>query len=114
MSASAAVCSEGVSLADVVRAPETAKAKDSAFYQWRIGSYTSYTIVTKLPDSSHVRYSEWVTAKNYTPVWSTRVATELYNLTADLEENKNIAKETDPQIVARLSKMLHAGWRGGM
>ena len=50
------------------------------------------------------------------PIWNANPApgnfTELYNRTADPNENLNIANLPEMQaVVARLSAMLHAGWR---
>lgn len=157
MSASAAACTEGQSLAPVVRAPATTPAKPAAFYQWQIGSYTGYTIVSgaapapatqtaagadtataatdraaaaagaaatagsaavdvAAPVSSSTlhqyRYTEWVLARHYAPQWGTKVASELYDLTADPEENNNVADDAaQAPVVAAMSRALHLGWR---
>lgn len=111
MSATSSACTEGKSLASVVHDPST-PAKQAAFYQWKIGKHTGYTVVTAISGSRY-RYTEWVKAENYAPVWSTKTATELYDLTVDPEENENIAVyENATSVLSQLSGILHAGWRG--
>jgi hypothetical protein len=72
-----------------------------------------YNIFTASLSGSHVRYTEWVGYANHTPQWDDATAErELYNRTADPDENINIASA--PALateVSRLSAALHAGWR---
>merc|ERR1712070_946719 len=66
------------------------------------------------------RYTEWVRWNGTTlsPIWSDLKAVELYDhkgddgawTDADKYENVNVAKSTDPKVVAALSKQLHASF----
>eukprot|EP01044_Picomonas_judraskeda_P006633 COSAG03_NODE_670_length_6366_cov_21.016116_2_plen_115_part_00 len=108
----APLCTEGVSLAATVRDP-TKLAKAAAFYQWPKGKAMGYSIVTSV-DGWSTRYTEWVM---YDPtahagIWSNVSGVELYNKTADPEENVNLAESAElAGAKARLSTQLHAGWR---
>lgn len=121
MSATAAVCTEGASLGPVVRDPANNMAKKAAFYQWKIGKSTGYSLATRMveelgvgaaADGCFYRYTEWVEAKDYKPVWDKNNGVELYNITADPEENVNIASKAPEELVNALKKVLHEGWRG--
>ena len=116
MSASAPVCTEGASLANVVHSPEGGPAKKAAFYQWKIGKSTGYSIVTHVGTQSF-RYTEWVRAQNFSPRWETRTATELYDRTVDPDESVNMAAahplpHETTELITHLRQKLHAGWRG--
>lgn len=72
-----------------------------------------YSIVTSV-NGSEYRYTEWVDFNindDFAPDFSHtgRVATELYNLTADSLENVNLfgAELIDPWLVTRLGDILH-------
>eukprot|EP00041_Stephanoeca_diplocostata_P013554 m.237734 g.237734 ORF g.237734 m.237734 type:complete len:528 (+) comp19378_c0_seq5:71-1654(+) len=104
-------CTEGMSLkAQVFDQDPTEKA--AAFSQWPKGGSMGYNVFTNTSDGTRVRYTEWVGYKNHTPQWDKLAGRELYNHTADPNENINIVD--NPAIAAevdRLSKILHAGWR---
>lgn len=111
-SAAAPLCTEGVSLASTVRDP-TKPAKHAAFYQWPKGKAMGYSIATTV-DGWSTRYTEWVLYDKVTHVgiWSNVSGVELYNKTADPQENVNLAGSPElADAKARLSAQLHAGWR---
>ena len=133
MSRAASNCTEGASLAGVVRARAPRgqrqraaavppKAKQAAFGQWPMriaGEHRmGYNIYTMHAGSS-VRYTEWVgyskAGETHGPVWPAPgepVINELYNHTADPDENVNVANDTAlAPVVAALSAQLRAGWR---
>lgn len=84
----------------------------AAFSQWPKGGKMGYNVFTTMTDGSPVRYTEWVGYKNHTPVWSDSAGSELYNHSADPNENVNVVSKVPPAEVTRLSDMLHKGWRG--
>ena len=54
-----------------------------------------------------------MTAKNYAPEWSALAGVELYNRSADANENQNLASRPELAAVAKeLQGRLHANWRG--
>ena len=77
-----------------------------------------YNIYT-MHGGSSVRYTEWVqyskSGDTHGPVWPAAgeaVVNELYNHTADPDENVNVANDTAlAPVVAALSAQLRAGWR---
>lgn len=104
-------------------------SKVASFWQW------PKMMIEKLPvmgyslatddGGASFRYTEWV-YYNYTGSgrgggqgcetcmdWSRGYGTELYNLTADPAESRNIhgSAVAAKGLEARLSSMLHAGWR---
>jgi hypothetical protein len=89
-------------------------AKAAAFYQWPKGKYMGYSVVTTV-DGWDTRYTEWVEYNQsaHAGIWSNVAGVELYNKTADPEENVNLAEShtVAAAIRARLSKQLHSGWR---
>lgn len=46
--------------------------------------------------------------------WTDIAGRELYNHTADLEENVNVLDSSPASLVANLSRQLRAGWRGAL
>ena len=73
-----------------------------------------YSMLTRL-EGALLRYTEWVRfpgpSNAWQPVWSELYATELYNHTADPEENHNIFLEIGGSDVAKaLRKRLRMGW----
>ena len=76
-----------------------------------------YSIATDMDGTSY-RYTQWV-GYNYSTGgcetcmdWSDQYGTELYNLTADHGEGRNLhGSAMVNQIEAKLSSMLRAGWR---
>lgn len=69
--------------------------------------YMGYSMVT--PDYHYVQWHTW---DNETHKAGDQVATELYDMHADPEENVNIAGQPEnAPIVQRLAKQLKAGWR---
>ena len=113
MSQTARNCTEGRSLAAWVEGEQPTPSVAS-FSQWPRGSHTmGYIIFTRLGDGSPARYTEWVGYANHTPVWSTFYGAELYNHTADPDENLNIVGHPSlAHEVKHLSDLLRAGWRG--
>ena len=97
--------------------------KKAAFGQWPksvAGGSMGYILHTSL-DGAPIRYTEWVrynkTKSVNTPIWNEEPApgnfAELYNRSADPNENVNIAFLPEMKdVVAQLSAMLHTGWRG--
>ena len=113
-SESAPACTEGASLAPVVRNPKQTPAKSISFYQWPKGKNMGYSLVTYTAEGWAVRYTEWVKydKKAHAGVWSDVAGVELYNRTADPDENVNLANATGAAGArAALSAQLHAGWR---
>lgn len=113
MSQKAAVCSEGSSLKPLI-GHTAAQGKTAAFGQWRLNGHMSYSLYTRLEDGSEVRYTEWVKYddKTHTPDWTSILGRELYNRTADPDEDVSIHdSEGLAPVVKLLSARLHAGWR---
>ena len=123
-SASAATCTEGVSLAPLVRAEGTEGAagvptKAAAFSQWQMNGHNAFTTWTRMSDGSPVRYTEWQnydhSDKNgvFKAVWAVppSFGAELYNHSADPDENHNIAATASQAVLDALRKTLHEGWR---
>lgn len=128
-------CTEGASLRPAVTGQDThtssisavpASGKPAAFGQWpkRVGNGSmGYILHTTLPRSldpgmALVRYTEWVpynkTDGVNSPIWpqSPDGINELYNRTADPNENHNLSRLPQYKaIVSALSKQLRAGWR---
>lgn len=137
-------CTEGASLATAVRSgggqstrrkrqgdgrggEDEALAKTAAFGQWpmkvegerRMG----YNLYTRLPASldarrPFVRYTEWALYNDsgpvHGPIWLRERINELYNRSADPNENFNLAGVASLRgVVDALSSQLRAGWRGG-
>jgi hypothetical protein len=75
-----------------------------------------YSMVTRLEDGAEYRYTEWpkfVSVGNAD--WTQLAGRELYNHTADPQENRNVAAEPGcAAVVAELSKQLRTGWRGAI
>lgn len=60
------------------------------------------------------RYTEWIKFNNSdcTPIWTHRVAAELYDHLLDPEENRNMYYTPDLNFIKKkLSKQLRLGWR---
>lgn len=93
---------EGTSLVPVIKNPKR-PWKRAAFSQYpRPGKVMGYSMRT-----DHYRYTEWI--KDGKDV----VGTELYDYTADPLGNVNVAgKPENKELVAKLAKMLHDGWKG--
>jgi hypothetical protein len=65
-------------------------------------------------DGWSTRYTEWALYDKtaHAGIWSNVSGVELYNKTADPEENVNLAESAAlADVKARLSTQLHAGWR---
>ena len=124
-------CTEGASLKSLITQqgpapPPSASSTGSnafaaAFAQWPSKKdtmgYNIFTYVTSLSGSepSLVRYTEWAhyDKKTAAPIWDKVAGVELYNRTADPNENRNIAATPGvTDVVKELSRRLHAGWRG--
>jgi arylsulfatase A-like enzyme len=122
-SASAAACTEGVSLAPLVRTEGTEGAagvpKAAAFSQWQMNGHNAFSTWTRLSDGSPVRYTEWQnydhSDKNgvFKAVWAVppSFGAELYNHSADPDENHNIVATASQAVLDALRKTLHEGWR---
>ena len=95
---------EGTSLRPVMDDPKR-PWKQAAFSQYpRAGGVMGYTMRT-----DHYRYTEW-TVKDKEPV-----GIELYDHQKDPGENVNLANlPENKELVARLAKMLHAGWKAAL
>jgi len=95
--------SEGVSFAPVMQNPER-PWKTAAFSQYPRGRIIGYSVRTH-----HYRYTEWA-QRGKEPV-----GIELYDHRNDSDENVNIAaRPENKQLVRKLSKALHAGWRAAL
>lgn len=60
------------------------------------------------------RYTEWVEFNNTSclPIWSSKIATELYDHLLDPEENSNLFFTPDLDFIKRkLGRQLKLGWR---
>jgi len=95
---------EGLSLVPVMEKPDR-PWKKAAFSQYpRRGKVMGYSMRTE-----RYRYTEWLDADGKA------VAVELYDYRKDPKGNVNIANlPENKELVSRLSKMLHAGWRGAL
>jgi hypothetical protein len=109
--ANAVIAGSGAPLATL------AVGKTAAFGQWPMGGKMGYNMYTYVDGSSSslVRYTEWVSTKDYTPLWNSTAAVELYNRTADPNENLNLAGRPEmAAVIKQLSALLHANWRGAV
>ncbi|HET6453987.1 MAG TPA: sulfatase [Armatimonadota bacterium] len=95
---------EGVSVKPVMDDPKRTWKK-AAFSQYpRAGNVMGYTMRT-----DRYRYTEW-TKKDSEPV-----GIELYDHQKDPGENVNLANlPENKELVAKLAKMLHAGWKAAV
>jgi len=115
------LCTEGTSLIPLIDDPSTAEWKSAVFWQYprgdlitpNLNSVMGYTIRTK-----EWRYTEWVGITyygdtNYSPDWENQQDwPELYSMTADPQENFNIASLPEyKEVVAELATRLREGWR---
>eukprot|EP00039_Didymoeca_costata_P009230 m.121798 g.121798 ORF g.121798 m.121798 type:complete len:637 (+) comp14408_c0_seq1:78-1988(+) len=74
-------------------------------------NFMGYTMLTRVDDIEY-RYTEWPLFDGNVPIWNVSAGVELYNHSADAEENVNIALySSNSNLVTSLSKMLRAGWR---
>ncbi len=90
---------EGTSFAPVMDNPKR-PWKTAAFSQYPRGRIMGYSMRT-----DRYRYTEWLDREKHA------VARELYDHHNDPDENVNIAvRPENKELVAKLSKMLHAGW----
>jgi len=96
---------EGTSLVPVINNPKR-PWKKAAFSQYpRPGNVMGYSMRTE-----RYRYTEWIKRDN-----NEVVATELYDYETDPLGNENIAsKPENKDLVARLSKQLHDGWKSSL
>jgi len=95
---------EGISLVPVMDNPKR-PWKKAAFSQYPRGRVMGYSMRT-----DRYRYTEWVKRTG-----GEAVARELYDHQNDPGENVNIASKPESKaLVAKLSKMLHAGWRAAL
>ena len=121
------VGTEGSSLAEAVRTGKNSDAKKAAFSQWWRpidggAKRTGYNIYTTLDDGTAIRYTEWVPYNRkvvpWGPIWpenddDMKGFVELFNRTADPNENINLADQADMKdVIAQLRPQLRAGWRG--
>ena len=54
-----------------------------------------------------IRYTAWIhLTADFVPRFNETYATELYNHTADPEENRNVYAATDPAVLAQLESVL--------
>ena len=109
-------CREGSSMMPLIDHP-TRPWKEAAFSQYpRTTHHTKYMGYTVRTDQ--YRYTEWVkfnAAPTYTPDWTNSIGTELYDHSADPEENHNVAGSSHyTDIQHHLSATLHIGWRGSL
>eukprot|EP00037_Helgoeca_nana_P016342 m.153861 g.153861 ORF g.153861 m.153861 type:complete len:698 (+) comp23475_c0_seq2:76-2169(+) len=77
--------------------------------------FMGYTMITRV-ERLEYRYTEWPlwlgsASTKGSPNWADLAGVELYNHSADPEENENIVGNTDPTLLSALSKQLRAGWR---
>ncbi|UCD30336.1 MAG: sulfatase [Planctomycetota bacterium] len=94
---------EGTSLVPVMNDPGR-PWKKAAFSQYPRGPHMGYSMKT-----DRYRYTEWA-EKGKEPV-----GIELYDHQNDPDENVNIANRPEnKELVAKLSKMLHAGWQAAL
>ena len=102
------LCREGSSFIPLMRNPNLAW-KNASFSQHPRWLYRSMGYTMKTDD---YRYTEWVKFTNKKPDWSTVYGVELYNHTADPDENYNVAEEASfANLRKGLSRQLRAGWR---
>lgn len=120
------LCTEGASLRPVFE-DGSGEVKRAAFSQFPHGSSPSrmgYSMVTRIArdggggsGSLHeVRYTEWPRwvgdpRTKGRPDWTDVGGAELYNHTADPQENNNVVGAGAASLVAALSRQLRAGWR---
>ncbi len=91
---------EGTSFAPLVDNPQQAW-KQATFSQYPRGSAMGYSMRT-----DRYRYTEWIRPGGAVE------AIELYDHQADPQENRNLAVLSDyTDLVQRLGKQLHQGWR---
>ena len=106
------LCVEGHSMLPLITDPNSGSWKKRVFswYPRREKTVMGYSMRTE-----HYRYTEWVgfTAEpEYKPDWGDVKGVELYDITTDPLENRNVATSEDLQdVVETLSGQLHAGWR---
>lgn len=94
---------EGTSFAPVMENPKRTWKK-AAFSQYPRGKAMGYSMRT-----DRYRYTEWLDAERHA------VATELYDHHTDPDENVNIAgKPENKDLMRKLSRLLHAGWRAAL
>lgn len=94
---------EGISLVPVMDNPNR-PWKKAAFSQYPRGKVMGYSMRT-----DRYRYTEWVEPGKEP------VGIELYDHQNDPDENINIANQPEnKELVLKLSKMLHAGWRAAL
>ena len=107
-SSDVAACTEGASVAALVRDPTT-QWKNASFSQWPKGKGMGYTMRT-----AQYRYTEWVgyDHSKYGPVWDQVSGRELYDFVNDPDETQNLVDHPQvQQTVQQLKAQLHAGWR---
>ena len=122
-----ALCTEGASLRPIFE-DSGSEVKRAAFSQFPHGSPArmGYSMVTRvLQDGGangslhEVRYTEWPLwvgdpgTKGY-PNWTDVAGRELYNHSADPQENDNVVDAVAASVVAALSRQLRAGWRAAI
>jgi iduronate 2-sulfatase len=91
---------EGTSMAPLLKAPDQ-PWKVAAFSQYPRGKVMGYSMRT-----DRYRYTEWAEPGNEP------VGVELYDHKTDPGENANVAARPENKaLAARLSKMLHEGWK---
>lgn len=81
-------------------------------------TYMGYTMITKV-EGIEYRYTEWPLwrgnpATKGVADWTNIAGVELYNHTADPEENENIESQVPPALVNELRAQLRAGWRAAL
>lgn len=90
---------EGASLAPVMNAPDR-PWKRAAFSQYPRGKAMGYSMRT-----DRYRYTEWAKPGE------SPIGVELYDHKKDPDENVNLAGQPEhTDLIARLSRQLHAGW----
>ena len=106
------LCVEGHSILPLINDPSSASWKKRVFswYPRRDETIMGYSMRTE-----SYRYTEWVGFSgkpDYKPDWDDVEGVELYDITTDPLENRNIAENEDlKDVVKTLSGELHAGWR---
>ena len=107
------LCTEGVSLLPLVSHPEE-PLKDMVFTHVRrlVRNVVYLGIGLRVPEYRYVEWPQWNDATGVAD-WDNQAGKELYDRVNDPEEDFNVVD--DPAysaVVADLSKVLRAGWRG--
>lgn len=105
-------CTEGLSLLPLTTNPCMGLKNASFSQQVRKKEVMGYSIRTQ-----RYRYTEWIDFdfSTNTPDWTALRDQELYDLTADFEQNFNVVSDSGYSgVVSELSAALQSGWRNAI